>query len=68
MCPEMSQEGAGRACTVGSGQGHAGRVWVVGSGQGHAGQVRKTVWTWREEAELVRGTLRIGREDDMDGL
>ena len=71
---------AGRVCTVGSGQGYAGRVWVVRSGRrsgqvkgmqdgsGWSGQVGKTVWTWREEAELVRGTLRTGREDDMDGL
>ena len=38
----MSQEGAGRVCTVGSGQGHAERVWVVRTGQ-EDGRVRSRV-------------------------
>ena len=50
------------------GSGWSGQVKGMQDGPGWSGQVRKTVWTWREEAELVRGTLRIGREDDMDGL
>ena len=57
-CLRRAQDGSARS----------GQVKGMQDGSGWSGQVGKTVWTWREEAELVRGTLRTGREDDMDGL
>ena len=65
MCPEMSQEVAGRSWTVGSGQrsgqGHAGRVWMVRMGQ-------EDGLDMAGGSRTDQGTLRIGREDDRDGL
>jgi hypothetical protein len=70
-CLRRAQDGparSGQVMGMQDGSGWSGQVNGMQDGAGWSGQVRKPGWTWREEAELVRGTLRTGREDDMDGL